>query len=144
MVCMSKLASFGIGVALFAASIEGYAAESQPTSAKSGTRGLDLKVPSITRIFTPQQIEMILARATAPELEHVEVEASRISDVPFRDKSASSSEAMFEEVVRWFVPYPDTAASQINARLDMTEPQRPVPISLSSYHASFPPPYSQR
>ena len=145
MICMSKLASFVLGVIL-SAPIGAYAADPQPTRgvAKATSLPLDLKAPSVTRIFTVQQIEMILARATDPELEHVEVEASRIADVPFVDRSASGTEVAFKEVIRWFTPYPTMLASQVNANPDATDPQRAPPLLLSAYHASFSPPYSQR
>ena len=143
MVCMSKL---GVGALILSASLTAYAADPQPPreDTKATHRSLDLRAPPITRIFTQRQIEMILARATDPELEHVEVEASRIADLPFVDRSASPAEAAFKEVVRWFNPYPTTLAAQVNASPDATAPDRPPPLMLSAYHPSFPPPYSQR
>ena len=145
MVCMSKLASFGVGALILGASLHAYATDPPARKDTPVThRSLDLKAPSITRIFTQQQIELILARATDPELEHVEVEASRIADMPFVDRSASGTEVAFKEVVRWFTPYPTAFASQVNASPDATDPQKAPPLLLSSYHASFSPPYSQR
>ena len=154
MVCTSKL---GVGALIVSVSLNAYAADPRSTREDTKTTQrspdtthlksdlkLDLRTPSITRIFTQQQIEMVLARATDPELEHVEVEASRISDVPFVDNSASGTQAAFKEVVRWFAPYPTTRAAQVNASPDATAPYRPAPILLSAYHASFSPPYSQR
>ena len=143
---MWKLASCGVGALILGASLNAHATDPQPAhdGTKAANRSLDLRAPSITRLFTAQQIEMILARATDPELEHVEVEASRIADMPFVDRSASGTEVAFKEVVRWFTPYPTVLASQVNANPDATDPQRPPPLLLSSYHASFSPPYSQR
>lgn len=146
MIGMSKLASFGVGALVLGTSLNAHAADPRPAheGTKATARSLDLKAPSITRLFTSQQIEMILARATDPELEHVEVEASRIADLPFVDRSASGTEVVANEVIRWFTPYPTVFASQVNASPDATDPQRPAPVLLSSYHASFSPPYSQR
>jgi hypothetical protein len=144
MVCMSKLASLGVGAVILGASLNVYATDPPQRDDAKPPRMLDLKAPAISKIFTPQQIEMILARASEPELEHVEVEASRIADVPFIDRSASAPESVFKEVVRWFTPYPTLLAGQVNASPDATDPQRAPPMLLSSYHPSFPAPYSQR
>jgi hypothetical protein len=153
MICISKLASPDIGphtiaprviaMGLIAAGLIAtgvtHAAES-----KGASRSLDLRPPLITRIFTPQQIDMILARSIDPQLEYVEVEAARIDDVPFVDQSAQPMEAAFREVIGWFAPYPTVLAASVNAAPDATDPYRAVPISISAYHPSFPPPYSQR
>lgn len=112
-------------------------------SAASASRTLDLKLAPLSRIFTPAQIDAVLSRAVAVELEHVEVEASRIGDLPLRDKSASGVETVFKTVVRTLAPSPVYAA-RVNYMPDVTDPYRPTPVSLSMYHASFPPPYSQR
>jgi hypothetical protein len=150
MICISKLTSFGVGLLVMtansAAQADNEAAE--PTQARTqsayAARSMDLTPPQITRIFTIQQIDMILARAVDPDLEHVEVEATRIGDLPLQDNSASAPRVVFDTVVRWLAPYPTTLAAQVNAAPDFTDSYRPVPVSMSSYHASFAPPYSQR
>jgi hypothetical protein len=157
MICISKLASPDIGphtiaprviaTALIAAGLIATSATHSAEVAaesKGASRSLDLRPPLITRIFTPQQIDMILARSIDPQLEYVEVEAARIDDVPFVDQSARPVEAAFKEVIRWFAPYPTVLAASVNAAPDATDPYRAVPISISAYHPSFPPPYSQR
>ena len=145
MICRSTLASLGIGALAFAWTLTSPAAEPQSVQAKptQTTRALDLKPPLIGRIFTVQQIDTILARTGDPELEHIEVEAPRIGDLPLNDKSASLSSVVFKEVVRWLLPYPSVRSAQVNRSPDITDSYRPVPVSLSSYHASFPPPYNQ-
>jgi hypothetical protein len=149
MICTAKLAPFG-GTLILAATFAAHATDvatsprESPANPAHATRTLDLKPPQITRIFTAQQIDMILARATDPALEHVEVEAPRIGDLPLRDNSASTLEVAFKEVIRWLAPYPTVLAARVNAAPDATDPYRPVPVSLSSYHASFAPPYNQR
>ena len=105
---------------------------------------LDLSAPPISRIFTAQQIDLILARTVDPDLEGVQVEASRIGDLPLEDKSASIPEATFKEVVRWFAPYPSVMAANINASPDATAPYRSAPASPAWYHAGQTSPYSQR
>jgi len=107
-------------------------------------RTLDLKAPLITSIFTAQQIDMILANAVDVELEHVEVEASRINDVPFTDRSASGGEVAFREVTRWVTPYPTALAAQVNAPTDYTDSYRAVPTQMAWYMPNFPAPASQR
>jgi len=152
MICISKLASLGMGLLTISARViatgliatsvthaADFAAESNGAS-----RSLDLRPPLITKICPPQQIDMILARSIDPQLEYVEVEAARIDDLPFVDESAQPIEAAFKEVIRWFAPYPTVLAATVNAAPDATDPHRAVPVSISSYHPSFPPPYSQR
>jgi hypothetical protein len=107
-------------------------------------RSLDLKAPLLTSILSEQQIDMVLANTVDPELEHVEVEASRINDVPFSDRSASAGEVAFREVTRWFVPYPTTLAAQVNATPDFTDSYRAVPVQMAWYMPNFPGPASQR
>ena len=136
---LSSLLCFSIGMA--------NAAEPKATpnaSPPREARTLDLKAPLITNLFTAQQIDWILSRAVDPELEHVEVEASRIEDVPFVDRSASDSEVVFREVAQWVAPYPTVLAAEVNHAPDVTDPYRPVPVSMGWYHPSFPTPYSQR
>jgi hypothetical protein len=146
MIRTSKLAPLASGVLALATMTTAHANETMqtPVEPASPARALDLKPPQITKIFSAQQIAMILASAVDPELEHVEVEATRIEDLPLRDKSDAPLEAAFKSVVRWLAPYPTSLAAQVNAAPDATSPYRPVPVSMSSYHASFAPAYSQR
>lgn len=104
-------------------------------------RPLDLKLAPLSRLFTPRQIDTVLAR-THPELENVEVQATRLNDVPFRDNSASTAETAFTSVVRWLTPS-SLYASNVNYTPDATDPYRPTSMLASSYHPSFAPPYSQ-
>jgi len=137
-----KVASLIVGIAVSMAATG--AQSSEPTSEPATRSKLDLTTPLISRIFTPQQIDMILARTVDPDLESVQVEAPRIGDLPLEDKSASVPEATFKEVVRWFAPYPTAMAANVNAAPDVTSPTRPVPASLAWYHAGQALPYSQR
>jgi hypothetical protein len=143
MYCTSKLAIAGLGSVLLAGSFAAHAAEPRQ-SATATARTLDLTAPLITSIFTPQQIDMILASTFDLELEHVEVEAARINDLPLEDNSASTGEVVFREVVRWFSPYPATLTAQVNPTPDFTDSYRPVPLSMSWYHASFRAPFDQQ
>jgi hypothetical protein len=134
----SKVAPLILG---FALSLAATGVQSSEPATRSK---LDLRAPPISRIFTPQQIDMILARTVDPDLEGVQVEAPRIGDLPLEDKSASAPEATFKEVVRWVAPYPTAMAANINAAPDVTSPYRPVPASLAWYHAGQTAPFSQR
>jgi hypothetical protein len=136
--CPLKVASLVIGLAASIAAVSTQASEPATRSK------LDLTAPPISRIFTPQQIDLILARTLDPDLESVQVEAPRIGDLPLTDKSASIPEAAFKEVVRWLAPYPTAVAANVNAAPDVTSPSRPVPVSLAWYHAGQTPPYGQR
>jgi hypothetical protein len=137
--CPSKVASLIVGIAVSIAAQAG-----EPATRSKLDSKLDLRAPPISRIFTPQQIDLILARTIDPDLESVQVEASRISDLPLTDKSASVPEAAFKEVVRWLAPYPTAIAANANATPDATSPSRPVPVSIAWYHAGQTQPYSQR
>jgi hypothetical protein len=146
MYCTSKLAIAGLGFVLLAGSFAANAAEPASSAARnsSATRSLDLKPPLITSIFTAQQIEMILANTVDLELERVEVEAARISDLSFQDNSASLGEVAFREVVRWVSPYPAALTAHANPVPDFTDSYRPVPLEMSWYHASFRAPFDQQ
>jgi hypothetical protein len=133
----SKLAIVGLGFVLLAGSFKVNAEPEQ-------TRPLDLKAPLITSIFTAQQIDMILASTLDLDLEGVEVEAARITDLPFEDNSASAGEVAFREVVRWVSPYPATLTAQVNPAPDFKDSYRPVPLEMSWYHASFRAPFDQQ
>ena len=143
----SKLASIGVSSVLCLVGYVANAAEpnhslTEPRS--PALRTIDLKAPLITSIFTAQQIDMLLANTGDPELEHVEVEASRINDVPFADRSASDAEVAFREVTRWVTPYPTALAAQVNAAPDHTDSYGAVPVAMAWYHPNFPAPFSQR
>jgi hypothetical protein len=112
-------------------------------SLRTPSQQLDLKAPEVTRIFSMEQINAVLGRATDPALEHVEVEASRIGDLPLEDNSASTAEVVFRSVMRWFVPSQSYAAN-VNMAPDVTDPFRPAPLMQANYHASFAPPASSR
>ena len=142
MSCTSKRSVAGLGCALLAASFAAQAAG--PSASLTSSRTLDLKAPLITSIFTPQQIEMILANTIDLELAHVEVQAARINDIPFEDNSASTGEVVFREVVRWMSPYPAGLTAQVNPTPDFTDSYRPVPLEMSWYHASFRAPFDQQ
>jgi hypothetical protein len=133
---------------VFALAILSFAVQAaEPTSSRSIANGqtqpLDLKAPEVTRIFSVEQINAILSRATDPALEHVEVEAPRIGDLPMNDNSASTAEVVFKSMMRWFVPS-NSYAANVNIAPDVTAPFRPAPLMQASYHASFAPPVSQR
>jgi hypothetical protein len=114
-----------------------------PASAGPRTQPLDLKAPEVTRLFSLEQINAILSRATDPALEHVEVQAPRWGDLPIDDNSASPAEIVFKSVMSWFVPS-RTYAANVNIAPDVTAPLRPAPLMQANYHASFAPPVSQR
>lgn len=118
-------------------------ASQDSASQQALARPLDLKLAPLSHIFTPQQIDAVLSRAVDPALESVEVEATRLRDLPFQDNSASVAQTTFNTVVRWLTPS-SLYASNVNDTPDATNPFRPAPVLASSYHASFPPPYSQR
>lgn len=136
----SKVASLIVGIAVSIAATSAHASE--PAIRSKPDSKLDLRAPSISRIFTPQQIDLVLARTIDPDVEGVQVEAPRIGDLPLTDKSASVPAAAFKEVVRWLAPYPTAVAA--NAAPDATSPSRPVLTSVAWYHAGQIQPYSQR
>lgn len=113
-----------------------HAAESAPTRTDSTTQRLDLKAPEIGRIFTLAQINAVLSRAVDPSLEHVQVEALRLGDLPFADSNASPTANIARTVVWLFAPSTAFAAVE-QAAPDATYSHRPPPALQALHHASF-------
>lgn len=114
----------------------------RPATRQSAPKKLDLTPPSLLRIATAEQINQVLSRAVDPQLERIEVEAPRLNDLPFVDRSNSPVQTVFDTVVHWLGPSTQYA-SRVNYALD-SDSYRPVPLAMSSYHPNFPPPYAQR
>jgi hypothetical protein len=113
------------------------AAESAPTRANpTPPRALDLQAPKIGKIFSLAQINAVLSRAVDPSLEHVEVEALRLGDLPLEDNSASPAESIARTVAWLFLPASTIAAVERPAP-DATYSHRPDPFLEANYHASF-------
>jgi hypothetical protein len=94
-------------------------------------RTLDLKAPEIGRIFSPQQINAVLARATDPALENVEVEALRLDDLPFKDRSASPTQSVARTAF-WLL-----FGTRPNPTRDAADADRPAPYLQTNHHAAF-------
>jgi len=105
---------------------------------------LDLRAPDVTVLLTETEIWAALVRSIDRELERIEVEAQRIDDAPFTDRSGGNVELVFREVLSWLAPYPAALVANVNATPDATDSYRPTPAMMGLYHASFAPPASQR
>jgi hypothetical protein len=110
------------------------AAEIAPThDASSHEPALDLKAPDIHRIFSPAQIDAVLREATDPALEHIEVEALRLGDLPLKDNSASAAETVARTVAWLFLPHAVFGATE-HAPTDATDPYLPPPYVPALHH----------
>ena len=138
-----KALGYVITLALITITAQAADRSEQPNPAPTTSNHLDLRAPELTRIFSLAQINAILSRAVDPALEHVEVEALRLGDLPFEDNSASDGEVVFQSIARWLAPSQAYAAN-VNVTPDATDPYRPAPMVQTNYHASFSPPASQR
>ncbi len=110
------------------------AAEPNTQSQTASEPALDLKAPSIRRIFTLEEINAVLARAIDPALEYIEVEALPLGDLPLEDNSAGAAETVAGTVV-WLLFGP-----RYNPTPDATDSYRPVPTMQAQHHAAFDPP----
>jgi hypothetical protein len=63
---------------------EAAAAKAAPTAAADKTDGksLDLRAPDITRLYTDEQLQALLAKLEAEHIERVEVEGARVPPPP--------------------------------------------------------------
>jgi|GEM_PF-5823544 hypothetical protein len=102
------------------------------------SRKLDLKASDIRKIFSSEQIDAVLRQAKDPTLEHIEVEALPLDDLPLRDKSAPIFERALRRGLGWIAP------SELAAAGPPTDDDRPPPFAQTMYHPSFPRPASQR
>jgi len=143
MVSSSIFRMFLLSTVIAAVPLSAHAKDLATASVEQPTR-MDLTAPQIGKLFSLAQINAILARAVDPELEHVEVEAQRVEDVPFRDRSATPGEAVLRTVANLLTPYPASVSGVVNAKADVTDSYRPAPVSISAYSPSFPVPMSQR
>jgi hypothetical protein len=130
---MQKLGTVGLIAALVFAG-DGLAADLSVQPQAAHESALDLSAPDIRRIFTLEQINAVLARAIDPALEHIEVEALPLGDLPLEDRSATATETIASTVV-WLLFGP-----RVNPTPDATDPQRPAPTLQALHHAAFDPP----
>ncbi len=115
------------------------AAETAPTRPSPTTqRPLDLRAPQIGKIFSLEEINAVLSRAADPSLEHVEVEALPLPDLPMVD-SLPPAERLAQTVTWLFAPSATFEAIR-RAAPDATYSHRPPPALQANYHASFAPP----
>lgn len=128
--------------ALQATQAEGEPERNQRTEPRSATT-LDLAAPDIREIFSDSQIEIPLGQSDHYNLEHLEVEALRLDDLPLQDRSASAFQTLVS-VALWLITPSPTLAWRMNSAPDATDPQRPPPAIQSLHHPSFPPPESRR
>lgn len=114
-------------------------APSRPNSMPQQQRTLDLRAPEIGKIFSLAQISAVLKQAVDPELEYVQVEASRLGDVPFADSAASPGADVARTVAWLLAPSPTFFAVERGAP-DATYSLRPPPALQVNHHAAFDPP----
>ncbi|HEY8540482.1 MAG TPA: hypothetical protein VIL28_16590 [Steroidobacteraceae bacterium] len=86
-------------------------------------RKLDLKAPDIRKIFSPEQIDAVLSEAKDPTLEHIEVEALPLDDLPQRDTGDPAAERILRRGLSWIAP----RENRVSRPPDATSPDRPPP-----------------
>lgn len=134
---LKRLVTTGSMLAIAVLPCASFAAETAPErSTAANPRPLDLKAPEIGKIFSLEQINAVLARATDPALEHIQVEALRLGDLDFQDESAPPAQRIASTVVWLLTPSP-TFAAVANPKPDATDPNRPPPYLQASHHAAF-------
>ena len=88
---------------------------------------LDLRAPQITRLYTPRQLERLIARMEAQNIEEIEVEGARIPPPTFTPRVwpgiAAPFWALFHPTQSWriFAPIPPDQARDIGNQAFTTE-----------------------
>lgn len=102
----------------------------QPAMAMN--KRLDLRIPDITAVLTPEQIQSILHKTFDANLEEVEVQGQRTRIIPNTPDIPAGILAPFWAVAhptqawRIFLPLPPDQAQKIgNQRFDITDPNLP-------------------
>ena len=105
------------------------------TAADTQQKPLDLRVPDITKLFSQQELQRVLARAIDPDLEEVEVEGARGRIAPPPDTPTvwpgllAPFWAVTHPTQAWRIlaPLPPDQAKGIgSAPPDATDPYRPA------------------
>jgi len=101
-------------------------------SATTVNQRLDLRIPDVTTILTPEQIQRILSKTFDANLEEVEVEGQRTRIIPNTPDIPGGIAAPFwalahpTQAWRIFLPLaPDQAQKVGNERFDITDPNLP-------------------
>jgi hypothetical protein len=125
------IACIRVGVMMAIAATPCGAIGAESTPARERPAALELKAPKIHEVFTPEQIEAVLARAIDPALEHIEVHALPLGDLPLEDESTALSEDV-ARTVAWLL-----FGSRANPAPDATDSHRPPPALATNYNAAF-------
>jgi hypothetical protein len=96
---------------------------------------LDLRAPDITQLFSPEELQRLLAKTIDADIEEVEVEGARTRVLPPATPVAwpgllAPFWAMAHPTQAWriFAPLPPDQAQRIgNTTPDATDPYRPAP-----------------
>jgi hypothetical protein len=88
---------------------------------------LDLRPPQITRLYTPRQLERLIAKMESDNIEEIEVEGARVPAPTFTPRVwpgiAAPFWALFHPTQAWriFAPIPPDQASSIGNQKFTTE-----------------------
>lgn len=138
MMSLDNMTRIAAAVSMLACAEFASAAEPDPAPAKAAAtqrKPLDLRAPDITRIFSPQELQRLLANTIDPDIEEVEVEGTRPKVVPPETPAVwpgvlAPFWALAHPTQAWriFAPMPPDRAQSIgNTPPDATDPYRPPP-----------------
>ena len=112
------------GLALAAAEAD---ADDNKASAAPPPKALDLRPPDITRLYTPRQLERLIAKMESENIEEIEVEGARVPPPTFTPRVwpgiAAPFWALFHPTQAWriFGPIPPDQAKDIGNQKFTTE-----------------------
>jgi hypothetical protein len=110
-------------------------AAAAPATPKTLDRTLDLRPPKITQLYTPRQLERLIAKMESDNIEEIEVEGARIPPPTFTPRVwpgiAAPFWALFHPTQAWRIlaPIPPDQARDIGNQTFTTE-GRLVPLGV--------------
>jgi hypothetical protein len=102
-------------------------ADDQASAAAPPPKPLDLRPPNITNLYTPRQLDRLIAKMEAENIEEIEVEGARIPPPTFTPQIwpgiAAPFWALFHPTQAWriFAPIPPDRARDIGNQAFTTE-----------------------
>ena len=102
-------------------------ADDEAAAAAPPPKALDLRPPNITKLYTPRQLERLIAKMEAQNIEEIEVEGARIPPPTFTPRVwpgiAAPFWALFHPTQAWRIlaPIPPDQASDIGNQTFTTE-----------------------
>jgi hypothetical protein len=102
-------------------------AEDKAAAAPPPPKPLDLRPPEVTKLYTPRQLERLIAKMESENIEEIEVEGARVPAPTFTPRVwpaiAAPFWALFHPTQAWriFAPIPPDQAREIGNRKFTTE-----------------------